>query len=57
MALMIWTDKKETSYIDTLTIYTFWHDFLNEFDDQSDFSKIFVTKNLLSWTIVILIML
>ena len=52
------TDKKETSYIDTLLIfYTLWYDFLKNFDAQSNFGKIFVTKNLLTWTILILSML
>ena len=31
--------KKETSYIDTLLIYTLWHKSSNDFDAQSDFDK------------------
>ena len=29
-------DKKETSYIDTLLIYTPWNEFLNDFNANSD---------------------
>ena len=32
-------DKKETSYIDTFLIYTFWYEFSNVFSAQSDFGK------------------
>ena len=45
--------KKGRSYIDTLLIYTLWYESSNDFDAQSDFGKFFVTKNLLTWTIVI----
>ena len=51
------TNKKETSYIDNLLIYTIWYKFSNGFDAHSDFGKMFVTKNLLTWTILILSML
>ena len=54
MALMIRNGKKETSCIDTLLIYTLRSEFANDFDAQSDFGKIFVTQNLLTWTILIL---
>ena len=37
------TDKKETSNIGTLLIYTLWHKFSNDFGTQSDFGKLFVT--------------
>ena len=40
-------DKKERIYIDTLTIYTLWYEFQNDFDALSDFGNIFVTKKLL----------
>ena len=46
--------KKETNYIDTLPIYTLSYELSNDFDAQSDFGKIFVTKNLLTCTILIL---
>ena len=49
-------NKKEASYIDTLLIQTLWYEFSNDFDAQSDLGKIFVTKNLLIWTILILSM-
>ena len=45
-------DKKETSYIDTLLIYTLWYEFSSDFDAQSNFGKIFVTKNLLTYNIL-----
>ena len=46
--------KKEISYIDTLLIYnTLWYKFSNDFDTQRDFGKILVTKNFLTWTILI----
>ena len=32
-------DKKETSYIDTLLIYTLWYEFSNVFVAKSDFGK------------------
>ena len=41
-------EKKETSYIDTLFIYTLWYEFSNDFDALSDFGKHFVTENLLT---------
>ena len=53
MAIMIRNGKKPF-YIDNLLIYTLWYQFSNGFDAQSDFGKIFVTKNLLTWTILIL---
>ena len=46
--------KKETSYIDTLLFHTLWYEFSNDFDAQSDFGKIFVKKNLLTWTILMI---
>ena len=49
--------NKGTSYIDTLVIYTIWYEFSNDFDAQRNFGKIFVTKNLLTWNILILSML
>ena len=42
-------DKKEWSYTDTLLIYTFWYDFLNDYDTQSDFGKHFVREKPVSW--------
>ena len=36
--------KKKNIYIDTLIIYTPLYEFQNDFDAQSDFGKIFVTK-------------
>ena len=33
-------------------IYTLLYEFSNDFDAQSDFDKIFVTKNLLTCTII-----
>ena len=41
-------------YFDILVIYSLWHEFENYFDAQSDFGKKFLTKNLLTWTILIL---
>ena len=35
--------------IDTLLIYTFWYEFSNDFDAQSDFGKDFVSEKLVSW--------
>ena len=49
--------KKETIYIDTLLIYTLWYEISKDFDAQSNFRKKIVTKNLLTWTILILSML
>ena len=43
--------------IDILLKYILWYEFLSDFDAQSEFGKIFVTKNLLTWTILILSML
>ena len=57
MAIMIQNAWRIYKYIDTLLIYTFSSDFLNNFDAQNDLGKIFVTKNLLTWTILILSML
>ena len=34
-------------YIDNLIIYTLWYEFQDNFDAQSDFGKIFVTRKLL----------
>ena len=48
--------KKQVAMILYL-FYTLWYEFSNDFDAQSDFDKNFVTKNLLTWTILILIML
>ena len=53
---MIWI-KRKNLYTDTLLIYTLWNKFSNDFDAQSDFGKIIVTKYLLTWTILILSML
>ena len=47
-------DKKETSYIDALLLYTLQYEFSNDFDAQSDFGKIFVTKLFTSFNILIL---
>ena len=47
----------KTSCFDTLLIYTLWYEFSNDFDAQGDLGKFFVTKNLLTWTILILSML
>ena len=49
MASMQWcdTDQKERIYLDNLIIYTPWYEFLNDFDAQSEFGKIVVTKKLL----------
>jgi len=41
----------------TLILYTLRYEFSNDFDAQSDFGNFFVTKNLLTWTILILSML
>ena len=41
-------DKKETSCIDTLLIFTLWYELLNVFVTQSDFGKKRFTKNLLN---------
>ena len=49
--------KKEKSYIDALLNYIFWYEFSNNVDAQIDFRKIFVTKNLLIWIILIRSML
>ena len=46
-----------TNYIDSLLIYTLSYEFSSDFDAQRDFGKNFVTKNLLTWTILILSML
>ena len=48
------TKRIKKSYIDTLLIYTLFYEFSNDFNAQSDFGKIFVTKHLLTWTILIL---
>ena len=32
--------RKKCSYIDTLLIYTLWYKISNDFDGQSDFSKL-----------------
>ena len=39
--------KKERIYIDSLIIYTQWHEFWTNFGAQCDFCKIFVSKMLL----------
>ena len=44
-------------YIDTLIIYTVCYEVSTDFDAQSDFGKILVTQNLLTWTIPILSMI
>ena len=40
-------DKKETSYIDTLLIYTLWYEFSNVFVAKSDFGRkvVFIIEN------------
>ena len=43
--------KKKQVYINTLLIYIVWYEFLD------DSGKKFVTKNLLTWTILIFFML
>ena len=48
---------KSNLIIDTLLIYILGYEFSKDFIAQSDFDKKFVTKNLLTWTILILSML
>ena len=50
-------EKKETCYINTLLVYNLWYEFSNDFEAQSKFGKNIVTKNLFTWTILILSML
>ena len=36
--------NEESSFVDSIVIYTLWYEISNNFDGQSDFGKIFVTK-------------
>ena len=38
------------SYIDTWLIYTLWYWFSKDFNAQSDFGKIYVTRKLVPWS-------